>query len=1284
MFNKRSRLKRSWQLLPLTLLLALGLLAPMSWQIMAQPPMPEDCPLHPLSEQGLIPPVYLSCLDEAVANREALNSNSGVWNGYQAYLSGSSPEVVVGGDFTGDGKADVALATDAGIVSQYDKMLHWFQWASTNELVRFERQDGAQKPRGMASGDLDGNGYADIVVADHDNNVIGIFYQSAPGTFAAMQSQATGSEPNAVAVGDLNNDSRPDVAVAHASSPFINLYLQQADGTLASPVSYTASGGAINDLAIGDLDGDNDNDLALVRAMGSLTNEIALYYQDGGVLQNAVYRDADDFGFGPHAGAIGDVTGDGRADLVVTVGGNTPKSKLNLFIQQSDGSLPSTPQVVDAYDYPSAIAIADVNHDGRNDVAALHDGYPVLTLYLQQADGSLGSYESYPLSPSTATYSPDSLVLADVTADGALDVVIANKQLGLLLLTNRNPVGSKIERTFFSNGGSLTTSNSFRLGHSVAQPALGSNLELSNSNYHMQTGFFSAWLTPPNLPNTTITSRPSNPTNSSAATFEFTADQDNSTFECQLDGAGFSPCSSPQSYTGLAQGSHTFEVRATNSAGQTDSSPASYTWSIESCYTLAVAADPTVGGTVTRDPQPNCNGTYYSSGTVVRLTPNANPGYFFTNWSGNLTGSTNPSTVTMDSHKAVVAHFDNEPVEISEIEVTNVRDIAFNVSWITKPAIPITGTVYYGTDPTNLDQVAYDDRDKPSAPSFDDTHYVTIQGLSPETTYYFKVVSGNTTDDNNGEHHSVKTGPSLGLPGSDTVFAQVFKSDESTFAEGTIVYITLEDANNSGSAGQSAPLAALVDNNGYWFTNLADARTTNLNSYFTYSNGDKVQLKAQGAADSEACETVIYDNSIPNLVLNDSCTILKSINLLPSWNHISLPLEPTRSYTAESACDEIANQGGNAVEIDRWYAGGWNGHICGYPFNDFPLELGSDYFIKSNSSSIWTIEGHQVTEPVTLTLHIGWNSIGLPHTDGYSAETLCDVMIQQGISVVEIDRWHNGGWQGHPCGLPFNQFPIERGVGYFVKTTSAGTVAPPTVPSRLSQPEQTSAQMLEMVPKAQVAIRDLQLSNLQDTAVTISWMTDEPASGYVIFGETTELGRVAYDSREATTIDNTHYVILNDLAPETTYYFVIISGATVDDNHGSYYTITTTAEYKQPPASDTVYGQLFHSDGTTPAENAIVTLTLIDNDDAGSRAQANLISALTDQNGYWDANLGNARQPDSQQPFAYSARGDRVELTARTATEWAKQTVDTSQLRPAAPLNLRQSYKLHLPLTSNR
>jgi LysM repeat protein len=82
-------------------------------------------------------------------------------------------------------------------------------------------------------------------------------------------------------------------------------------------------------------------------------------------------------------------------------------------------------------------------------------------------------------------------------------------------------------------------------------------------------------------PETTISSGPNNPTTSTKATFVFAASEVGATFQCALDGEGFTGCTSPKSYAGLSVGSHTFQVRATDAAGNTDPSPASYSWTIE-------------------------------------------------------------------------------------------------------------------------------------------------------------------------------------------------------------------------------------------------------------------------------------------------------------------------------------------------------------------------------------------------------------------------------------------------------------------------------------------------------------------------------------------------------------------------------------------------------------------------------------------------------------------------------------------------------------------------------
>jgi large repetitive protein len=66
------------------------------------------------------------------------------------------------------------------------------------------------------------------------------------------------------------------------------------------------------------------------------------------------------------------------------------------------------------------------------------------------------------------------------------------------------------------------------------------------------------------------------PTASGDVSFSFSADEPGATFACSMDGGSFGACTSPETYTGLSDGSHTFRVRASDALGNT-SSPVSAT-----------------------------------------------------------------------------------------------------------------------------------------------------------------------------------------------------------------------------------------------------------------------------------------------------------------------------------------------------------------------------------------------------------------------------------------------------------------------------------------------------------------------------------------------------------------------------------------------------------------------------------------------------------------------------------------------------------------------------------
>jgi C1A family cysteine protease len=75
------------------------------------------------------------------------------------------------------------------------------------------------------------------------------------------------------------------------------------------------------------------------------------------------------------------------------------------------------------------------------------------------------------------------------------------------------------------------------------------------------------------------------------------------------------------------------------------------------CYNLTASVSPGGGGSVLASPAPNCNATQYTQGTVVTLTATPACGHTFSSWSGALSGSVNPATVTLSGAKSVTANF---------------------------------------------------------------------------------------------------------------------------------------------------------------------------------------------------------------------------------------------------------------------------------------------------------------------------------------------------------------------------------------------------------------------------------------------------------------------------------------------------------------------------------------------------------------------------------------------------------------------------------------------------
>jgi len=123
----------------------------------------------------------------------------------------------------------------------------------------------------------------------------------------------------------------------------------------------------------------------------------------------------------PEAVAIGDVNNDGRNDVVMTTWySNDPVNdyKIFVFLQNADGTLAAPVKYSTSAAYtsrPSTVAIGDINNDGRNDVVIGCSGFGI-EVFSQNGSGALNAGVLY------ASADSHKIKIADLNHDGILDV----------------------------------------------------------------------------------------------------------------------------------------------------------------------------------------------------------------------------------------------------------------------------------------------------------------------------------------------------------------------------------------------------------------------------------------------------------------------------------------------------------------------------------------------------------------------------------------------------------------------------------------------------------------------------------------------------------------------------------------------------------------------------------------------------------------------------------------------------------------------------------------------
>lgn len=461
-------------------------------------------------------------------------------------------------DVTGDGRPDIVSSVRVtGDIRVVARNTAGTGWEAAENAATVD--SGA---RSMAVGDLTGDGRPDIAVADRATGTVSVIARDTThdGWNAPATAGTAGGKPKAVAIADTTGDGKPDIVVANSADDSVSVISRNAAGTGWDPATTLGPlSGDPQTLAVADVTGDGHPDIVTSTLDDHSVSVISR--SAAGTGWDRPQRIAT-VGRGPYALAVADINGDGRTDIVTA---EFHASTVSVILRSADGQSWKAPKAIpiDARN-PESLTTSDMNGDGRPDLVVANTPAARMTVLTALHDG-----------------------VAPVTSD---DVPIGYRDapVTVTLTATDEPGGSGLAATHYTTGTNppapTTASTRYdpldkpvlRDGEAIRYFSVdeAGNTEAVRTSVSAQVD--------EHVPTTTITAGPADPGSDARPSVAFADSGHETTFTCTLDDDAFAPCVSPfRPNQDLADGPHRLRVRGTSRAGVTEPTPAEITFVVD-------------------------------------------------------------------------------------------------------------------------------------------------------------------------------------------------------------------------------------------------------------------------------------------------------------------------------------------------------------------------------------------------------------------------------------------------------------------------------------------------------------------------------------------------------------------------------------------------------------------------------------------------------------------------------------------------------------------------------